>query len=231
MALRVAVIGLGKMGLLHTCILKVLPQVRIVAVCDKSRLIRTISSRLLGGVELTSDMEKLAGLDLDAAYITTPIPSHYAVAKTLLSEKIAQNLFVEKTLASSYKEANELCGLSRSFGHIDMVGYMKRFAVTFRKAKQLLDQEILGDLISFDAHAYSSDFADSRKGSREAGMRGDVLGDLGSHVVDLALWFFGSLEVASAEFESMNPFGPEDSLKFQVRNLMVCREGLVSLGV
>jgi len=39
-----------------------------------------------------------------------------------------------------------------------MVGYMKRFAITFTKAKSILDQGTLGEITSFDAHAYSSDF-------------------------------------------------------------------------
>ncbi len=78
-----------------------------------------------------------------------------------------------------------------SKGHT-MVGYMKRFSVTFRKAKELLDQGVLGSVISFDAYAYSSDFFGVQRDS-VSGARGGVLEDLGSHVSDLALWFFGDL--------------------------------------
>lgn len=164
--LRVAVIGIGKMGLLHACILNVLPGAKLVALCDKNAMIRRISERIFKDVQVTDDVEKLTGLGLDAAYITTPIPSHFLVVKTMYSKGITRNLFVEKTLASNYAEAKELCELAQNSKSINMVGYMKRFAVTFRKAKALLDQETLGDLLSFDAYAYSSDFSEAKKNSK-----------------------------------------------------------------
>lgn len=216
--LRVAVIGLGKMGLLHACILNVLPSVELTALCDKSAMVRKIFKRLFKGVQLTGDVENLAGSDLDAVYITTPIPSHFFVAKTVYLKEIACNLFVEKTLAYNYDEATELCKLAQSFGGINMVGYMKRFAVTFKKARDFLNKDVLGNVVSFDAYSYSSDFSEVKEGSKISRSRGGVLGDLGSHVVDLALWFFGDLRVESAELESLSAGGSEDSARFSVRN-------------
>jgi len=163
------------------------------------------------------DLAKFFDLDLDAVYITTPIPSHFLVTRTIYSNGIARNVFVEKTLASSYNEAKELCELARSFEGTNMVGYMKRFAVTFMKTKDLLDQEALGEAISFDAYAYSSDFFGSEKSSKTSASRGGVLGDLGAHVIDLALWFFGDLHVDSAKMESLVEGGSEDSAYFIVK--------------
>lgn len=216
--MRVAVVGLGKMGLLHASILNVLPNVQLIALCDKSRLIIKFSKSLFKKVCVVDDVEKLSDSHLDAVYVTIPIPIHFPVAKTICQKGIARNLFVEKTLASSYKEAEELCELAQAFGDTNMVGYMKRFAVTFRKVKDLLDHETLGELISFHAYAYSSDFSEIREGSKPPTSRGGVLADLGSHVIDLALWLFGDLEVDSAELESLTPGGAEDSVRFRVKN-------------
>jgi predicted dehydrogenase len=41
--LRVGVVGLGKMGLLHASLLNTLSNIHLVAICDKSRLVRTIA--------------------------------------------------------------------------------------------------------------------------------------------------------------------------------------------
>jgi predicted dehydrogenase len=131
---------------------------------------------------------------------------------------MAHNIFVEKTLEASFDKAEELCRLSQSLGGVNMVGYMKRFAVTFRKAKELLDQAHMGELSSFSAYAYSSDFAGIVKSSKASVGRGGVLEDLGAHVIDLALWFFGDLQVDSAKLESLNVLGSEDSACFSVRN-------------
>jgi predicted dehydrogenase len=94
---------------------------------------------------------------------------------------------------------------------------MKRFAVTFRKAKDLLDEDYLGDVLSFDAYGYSSDFSEIEKGSRMPALRGGVLADLGCHVIDLALWFFGDLSVETARLESLDMTGSEDSASFNVK--------------
>ena len=215
--LRVAVVGLGKMGLLHASILNVLPNAQLTALCDKSTLVLRFSKRIFDGVHVVDDVGKLSGLDLDVVYVTTPIFSHPFVAKNVYLRGIARNVFVEKTLASSYDEARELCELVQSFGGVNMVGYMKRFAVTFRKAKELLDQETLGEVISFDAYGYSSDFFGSNKNLKASSSRGGVLGDSGCHAVDLALWFFGDLQVDSAKLESLTDAHSEDSVYFRVK--------------
>jgi predicted dehydrogenase len=215
--LRVGVIGLGKMGLLHASILNVLSNVQLVALCDKSSLILKFSKKLFNKVHVVKDIEKLSGLDLDVAYVTTPIFSHYFITKNVYSSRIAGNLFVEKTLASSYDEAKELCDLAQSFGGVNMVGYMKRFAVTFNKAKDLLTQEILGEVTSFKGYAYSSDFLTNEKSTKASSSRGGALRDLGGHVVDLALWFFGDLKVASTTPQSLTENDSEASVEFRVK--------------
>lgn len=204
------------MGLLHSCILNVLPNVRLVALCDKSIIIRKISKRIFSGVQLIDNLQNLVGLDLDAVFITTPIPSHFLIAKSIYLNGIARNIFVEKTLAYNYNEAKEQQFLAQDFGGVNMVGYMKRFAVTFKKANELLSQGTLGRVASFDAYAYSSDFSEVKKDQKISGSRGGVLRDLGSHTVDLALWFFGDMQVDSAKIESISGMGSEDSAQFRV---------------
>ncbi|MEM2145105.1 MAG: Gfo/Idh/MocA family oxidoreductase [Candidatus Jordarchaeaceae archaeon] len=211
--LRLAVVGLGKMGLLHASILNVMQNVKLVAICDKSFMIRQLSKRLLKNVKLADDISELSDLDLDAIFITTPIPSHFFLVKKIYSDKIAKNLFVEKTLTTEYAKSKELCELAKASGGIAMVGYMKRFSVTFMRAKDLIDQKVLGDVLSFDAYAYSSDFSETQSSSS----RGGVLVDLGSHVVDLALWFFGDFEVHSAKLQSRNSLGLEDIAEFTIK--------------
>jgi len=206
------------MGLLHASILNVLPSVQLAAMCDKSWLIRKIAKRTLETPLVTDKLDPLLDLDLDAVYVTTPIPSHYNVVKEVYGKNIARNLFVEKTLASTFAQSEELYNLSQSFKGVNMVGYMKRFSVTFRKAKELLSKKVLGQPLSFDAYAYSSDFVDVKKGSSTSGARGGVVEDLGSHVADIALWFFGDLRVESAKVQSSIALNSLDSVNFQVNN-------------
>jgi predicted dehydrogenase len=209
------------MGLLHASILNFLPDVKLVALCDRSSVILRFAKKIFRptGVKILKDVESLSGLDLDVVYVTTPISSHSIIAKELLGKAIARNIFVEKTLASSYDEARCLCDLVQSHKSVNMVGYMKRFAVTFRKANDLLQRKSLGDVSSFDAYAYSSDFVGLGSSSRGAAPRGGALRDLGCHVIDLALWFFGDLRVDSAKPESQVREAPADLVSFGVTSL------------
>ncbi|MDH5482954.1 MAG: Gfo/Idh/MocA family oxidoreductase [Candidatus Bathyarchaeota archaeon] len=215
--LRVAIVGLGKMGLLHASILNVLPNVQLAAMCEKSSVTRRLWKKVFREIQIVDNLEKLSDLDLDAVYVTTPIPSHFFIAKTLYTRHLTHNLFVEKTLASNYDEAKELCGLTRRFGGANMVGYLRRFTVTFRKAKDLLSEDYAGDATGFTGYAYSSDFYGMNRGSKTLVSRGGVLRDLGCHVIDLAIWFFGDLKVDSANVESVADGCSGDVWHFAVR--------------
>jgi threonine dehydrogenase-like Zn-dependent dehydrogenase len=63
--LRVAVVGLGKMVLLHASILSVMPSVEVIALCDKSWLLLKFVKKLFKKAQAVDDVEKLADLDLD----------------------------------------------------------------------------------------------------------------------------------------------------------------------
>ena len=211
--LKVGIVGLGKMGLLHASLLNFMPNVQLAGLCDKSWLMRKLAKNTLKGPLVTDKLEEFSKLNLDVVYVTTPIPSHYSIVKEIYTKKIARNVFVEKTLSSNYVQSEELCNLAiASHGHT-MVGYMKRFSVTFRKAKELLDQGVLGSVLSFDAYAYSSDFFGVQRDSVSSG-RGGVLEDLGSHVSDLALWYFGDLLSSIKVSSSTDP--KSDSVQFEV---------------
>jgi predicted dehydrogenase len=214
--LQVAVIGLGKMGLLHSCILNIIPNVEVVGLCEKNNLTRRVMKKLFRHIEIVDDVEKLDKFILDAVFITTPITSHYPIAETVLSKKIAPNLFVEKTLANNYSEAEKLRKLVHDSNGVNMVGYLRRFYVTFQKAKELLSQDAIGDVLSFKTHAYSADFCDVAS-SEVSCSRGGVLRDLGSHAIDMALWLLGDFTVYSGE-RIYQPNSSVDSLHFKVEN-------------
>jgi len=171
---------------------------------------------LFRDVSVVDYVEKLSDLGLDAVYVTTPISSHFAVVRSIYNLEVASNVFVEKPLASNYDEAEELCDLALKFGGVNMVGYMRRFSATFRKAKDLLNQKVIGEPVSFSAYAYSSDFFGVDKNSKVRTPKVGVLRDLGCHAIDLALSFFGDFKVENAKIDSLFGEDSEDSAFFEV---------------
>jgi len=193
------VIGLGKMGLLHASLLNTFEDVQLVALCDKSALMSRFCRSIFSsnGVVVVNDLDRFSELELDAVYVTTPISSHASIVKDLYAKGIVRNIFTEKTLASNYGQAKEMCESARKIGGKTMVGYMKRFSVVFGKAKELLAQGKLGEPYSFHAYAYSSDFLGLTKNSKSLASRGGALRDIGCHILDIALWLLGDLEVVN----------------------------------
>lgn len=194
-----AVVGLGKMGLLHAGILNTLPNVELAALCEKNWLICKMAKKVFNSSHVVNDLRKLRGLKIDAVYITTPIKSHHPIIKAVYSEEIASNIFVEKTLAYSSEEARELCDLAHKFGGVNMVGYQRRFSVVYQKAKNLLDQKVIGEPLSFEAYAYSSDLFGIQPHETSSI---DAIRDIGCHAIDVALWFFGELQIKSVREET-----------------------------
>ena len=202
---RVAVVGLGKMGFLHCGILNVLPSVKLVGVCEATPFTRRIIKKVLRKIPVVADVSELSSLDLDALFITTPTSTHYSVARTAIDGGIADNMFVEKPLSSSFSDSNALCDLMRGKG-VSMVGYVRRFMVTFMKGKELLKQGVIGQPLSFKINMCSSDFFDIHDPIISIA-RGGVLKDLGCYPIDLLLWYFGEFTVESATSESINRSG------------------------
>jgi predicted dehydrogenase len=218
--LRLGIIGLGKMGLLHASLLNVIPEVELVALCEKSALMSRLFKKVFSNTEtlIVNNLDKLKGLNLDAVYVTTPISSHSFIIKDLWSKEISRNVFVEKTLSSNFPQSKELCEIAQKVRGTTMVGYMKRFSVVFGKAKELLSQGELGELQRFKAYAYSSDFLGLTQESKSSASRGGALSDLGCHVIDLALWLFGPLDVRNVLSVVKNEAGTETSVSFAAGN-------------
>ena len=218
--LRIAVVGIGKMGLLHASLLNTLPDTKIVALCDKSKLMNIVFKKVFSkkDIAIVNDLEKLSGMDLDAVYVTTPISSHYPIIKDLYAKAITKNIFVEKTLASNYTQSKELCELAKTIGSLTMVGYMKRYSVVFGKAKQLLMEGNLGEPQSFKANAFSSDFLGLTKESKSSAPRGGAIRDIGCHIIDLTLWLLGDFAVRDITACTKTGTDTETSVSFNVMN-------------
>ncbi|MBN1644254.1 MAG: Gfo/Idh/MocA family oxidoreductase [Dehalococcoidales bacterium] len=227
---RVGIIGLGKMGLLHATILNTIPNVETAAICESKALLTHFARKALSNITVVEKVHDLKALGLDAVFVSTPIPSHHNIISALFAIGI-KNIFTEKTLASSGEESRRICQLAPKGDGVNMVGYMARFAVTFRKAKELLESGTIGELISFKGYAYSSDFIGIPEKSY---LRGGVLRDLGCHIIDLAMWYFGEFSLSDAKIEPREPVNGESSAEFQITgskgitghfDISWCREG------
>jgi len=82
--------------------------------------------------------------DVDAVLVVTPAASHYQIAKQVLES--GKHVFVEKPLATSTKEADELITLAGDRQRILMAGHTFLYNAAVRYAKKLLDEAELGQV-------------------------------------------------------------------------------------
>ncbi len=196
----IAIIGFGKMGLLHSALLNLLCKGSVRYIVDKSILVRLGGGFLFKNVEFLRDIENLVNLKekLDAIYITTPPQTHFYIARRLL-EAGFKNIFLEKPPVINIQQYDELFDLAK--GSNVMIGFQKRFALPFHHARLLLGIGALGELKNVYISIKSGDVLERTNRFRNIG-RG-VLLDLGIHAIDLLCWLFNEeINVTFAKYKS-----------------------------
>jgi predicted dehydrogenase len=178
----VAVIGVGVFGRNHARVYKELEQlgeaVRLVGVVDPNldradAVAREFGCRAFGSVEqmLTTHSE------VRAASIAAPTSHHLEVARALMEAGI--DVLIEKPLAASLAEADELVQLANQHDRIAQAGHLERFNPAVRATIPLLSQPMF-----FEVHRLSVFTPRS--------LDVDVVLDLMIHDLDIVLSFANS---------------------------------------
>lgn len=209
--LRTAVIGMGKLGLLHAGILNALPGCKLTAIVDQSdQTLRAIHSKKPDLAVYHDHRSMLRQVNPDAVAIATPTGSHAAIAVDCV--EVGAHIFIEKPLCLQPQDANPLLDALRVRPRVNMVGYMTRFLETFRKAKELIDLGLLGRLQMLRSTMYIGQLFKAGKGWRydPTISGGGVLTTQNSHLVDMLLWLFGPVEFVSAHVSRLYSAAVED---------------------
>jgi predicted dehydrogenase len=133
-SLRVAVIGVGHLGTHHARILSVLPGVELVAVVDTNRA-RAEEIAAANNTTAAFDAREIAGR-VDAVTIAVPTDVHRDIALPFLHAGVA--VLVEKPMARSLAEADELIAAAAKAGATLAVGHTERFNPAVAAARPLL---------------------------------------------------------------------------------------------
>ena len=143
--LNLGVVGLGYWGPTLLRALMEVDGVEIGWVCDsdKSRLER--SRRRYPAARATTRIDDLlADPKVDAVVLATPVFTHFYLASRALTA--GKHVFVEKPLATSSAEADQLTRLAEMEGLVLMCGHTFVYSPPVRAVKELLDQEALGQI-------------------------------------------------------------------------------------
>ncbi len=134
MSIRIAVIGVGHLGKHHARILSSLPGVELIAVADTNRE-RALEIAAAHGTRAVSDYRELLGV-VDAVTIAVPTAIHRDVALPFLKAGVA--VLVEKPMARSLAEADEMIEAAADAGVVLAVGQTERFNPALAAARPLV---------------------------------------------------------------------------------------------
>ena len=150
--LRVGVVGTGAFGRNHARVYRDLqsdPQldVRFAGVVDADKT-RANEVAAEFGTQAFGSVAELAAAGVDAASVAVPTVAHLAVARELMEAGV--DVLIEKPLASSLAEADELQARARQHGRIVQVGHLERFNPAVRATLPLLTKPMF-----FEVHRLS----------------------------------------------------------------------------
>lgn len=202
--LDVGVVGLGKMGLLHTSLLGALDGSRVAAVAEPSRTVRDALASYNPAIRTFPDLASMtAETALDAVVIATPVDDHVPSALACVERGLP--FLVEKPLAESAASARPLLAALAARPLPNMVGFMTRFVDTFARGREAVASGCLGRVQRVTASIYVSQIFGRGRGWRYLRKRsgGGVLINQGSHLLDLVTWYLGPVARVNARTQAV----------------------------
>lgn len=130
--------------------------------------------------------------DIQAVYIGSKNSDHYA--QVIKAAEAGKHILCEKPMSITSAQAKEMIDVCKKNNVQLAVNYTYRFHPLIIKAKEILDSQMLGKLVSININ-FNVDFAPGenfRFNKKESG--GGALRDIGTHTIDLLRYFGGEIK-------------------------------------
>ena len=188
---RIALIGIGKMGISHLAIANNTPGIKVVAICETSKKFLRLLSRNIKINTYQHYTKMIGDIELDGVLICTPNSTHFPIAKYCIEHQI--NVFIEKPLTTNYSDSKTLIDLASNNKVKGQVGYVNRFNPIFNYLKKLINQNVIGEITSYNNQMIGGVILKKHsKGWRNDYLKGGgCLYDYGPHCFDLSIFLFG----------------------------------------
>ncbi len=188
------IVGLGKMGIMHSAMLNANPAAQIIALVDQDlslcRHVSSIGIKALHYDDLASCLDETNPMGV---IIATPQFTHRKLIETCLDHQVA--VFCEKPLAHDLVDAQAVVKRSQQSPDFQVaVGFQLAHHSLFLKASEFIQSGILGTIKSFQASCRLSQVFKQQDGWTFSGCKsgGGVLINSGCHLLYAMHMLFGS---------------------------------------
>ncbi len=192
--MRIAVIGLGRMGRFYAeAIAQLGPGADLAAVVDPNPAARAAVDVADAYPEFEAVLERQ---DIDAVVVATTTSSHSKVV--IAAANAGKAIFCEKPLALSVEETRKVLHVVESKGVLLQIGFMRRFDPAHQRARALIAEGQIGRPLTY--RSIGRDPGCPPPGYATPALSGGLIIDMGIHDFDAARWLMSSeVERVSAE--------------------------------
>lgn len=195
--LEIGIIGCGAVAqIIHLPILKKMSNIKIKAICDTDkRKILAIKEKYDVENAYTDVKKFFVENEFDAVMILTPTNTHKEIAE--LASEYCNNLFIEKPIARTYKETEELQKNLEKKNTNVMVGFNMRFRPDAMLMKSLVEAKEFGEPYLVRVGWFRPRSSAQSWFINKSYAGGGVIMDLAINIIDLAMWMLDYPEIYS----------------------------------
>ena len=146
---NVGVIGVGAMGYNHARVYHKLENANLVAVSDVSEKTLKKVCKKYDTKGYTDIEELLKNPEIEVVSVCVPTTLHHSIVMKAI--EYGKHILVEKPIAFTLDEAEEMIAAAKEKGVLLGTGHVERFNPALQKAKELIEQEVIGDIVSISA--------------------------------------------------------------------------------
>ncbi len=192
---------------MHAPFLATLPGFEITCVLERHQ---QGSVKIFPAATIAKSIKEVLQTDVDLVIITTPNDTHFDFAQQALIA--GKHVVLEKPFTISSSEAMQLIEAALKHNKVLSVFQNRRYASDFLTIKEIIEKHFLGEIHEFEGH-FDRYRPKPKPGNawREQGIAGSgILYDLGSHLIDQALYLFGLPKTVTADVRMQRSFAKTD---------------------
>ena len=209
--LRIGIVGYGTMGRAHSfgyraapnvAALPMRPTVKLISGRDEAAV--AAAAATYGAEAWTTDWRDLVARDdIDVVDICTPPGTHAEIAEA--AAEAGKAVLSEKPLGTSYVQAHAAWAAVSRAGVRNAIGFNYRRLPAVALMRRMITDGTVGDVRLWRAVWLSDEFTDPATPFDwrfDRALGGTTIADLGSHMIDMALWMVGPIAEVSAQSET-----------------------------
>jgi len=147
--MKIAIVGIGYWGPNLVRNFVATDEVTSVGCFDLSSERLKFIKRRNPSITLFNSYDEVLASDVDAVVLSTPVSTHYPLGKMALEHD--KHLLLEKPMAASVRECEELINLADKRNLVLMVDHTFVFTGAVRKIEEIVKSNLIGDVYYFDS--------------------------------------------------------------------------------